>query len=172
MSALTRQASMTRGVVFIHSTPAALCPHIGWALESVLGGRVRLDWTPQPLMPGAQRAEFTWAGEVGAGARLASALRGWEHVRYEVTEDASPVSDGSRWMYTPELGLHHVWTSVSGDVVINEDRLRTALRAAAGDPAMFAAEMDHLLGTDWDEELEAFRYAGEDSPVRWMHKVG
>ncbi|MGK3945529.1 DUF3145 family protein, partial [Streptomyces caeruleatus] len=26
----------TRGVVFIHSTPTALCPHITWALESAL----------------------------------------------------------------------------------------------------------------------------------------
>ena len=38
----------TRGVVYIHSAPASLCPHIGWALESVLGRRMSLDWTPQP----------------------------------------------------------------------------------------------------------------------------
>ena len=34
---------MTRGVVFVHSTPAALCPHIEWALESVLGADVNLE---------------------------------------------------------------------------------------------------------------------------------
>ena len=27
----------TRGVVYVHSTPKALCPHIVWAVEGVLG---------------------------------------------------------------------------------------------------------------------------------------
>ena len=29
-----------------------------------------------------------------------------------------------------------------------------------------------LLGEPWDAELEVFRYAGEDAPVRWLHRVG
>src|SRR5688500_20362503 len=48
----------TRGVVFIHSTPKALCPHITWALESVLGQRLSLDWTPQPAGAALVRAEL------------------------------------------------------------------------------------------------------------------
>ena len=83
--------SSTRGVVFIHSTPAALCPHISWALESVLGQRVSLEWTAQPLGRKLVRAEFSWLGPAGTGARLASALRGWDDVRYEVTEEPSTV---------------------------------------------------------------------------------
>ena len=67
---------MTRGVVFVHSTPAALCPHIEWALESVLGADVNLEWTQQPVAPGLVRSEFSWSGEPGSGAKLASALRG------------------------------------------------------------------------------------------------
>ncbi len=43
---------MTRGVVFIHSTPKALGPHITWALEAALDGRVTIDWTPQPAGAG------------------------------------------------------------------------------------------------------------------------
>ena len=31
----------TRGVVYVHSTPKALCPHIQWAVEGVLGAPVR-----------------------------------------------------------------------------------------------------------------------------------
>ena len=35
----------TRGVLFVHSAPRALCPHIEWAGAEVLGSRIHLDWT-------------------------------------------------------------------------------------------------------------------------------
>ena len=162
---------VTRGVVFIHSTPTALCPHIAWALESVLGQSVALEWTAQPVSARMVRTELSWMGEPGFGARLASTLRGWEHVRYEVTEEPSPGCDGSRWAHTPALGIHHTWTSASGDTVIQEDRLRSALIECAGDPDLFRAEMAELLGTAWDKELEPFRYAGDGATVRWLHRV-
>jgi hypothetical protein len=163
---------MTRGVVFIHSTPTALCPHITWALESVLDQRVRLEWTPQPAGAGLVRAECSWAGEAGTGAKIASALRGWDNLRYEVTEEPSPGCDGSRWSHTPSLGIHHTWTSAAGDAVVNEDRVREVVRLAQGDPGAMAEMLEELLGVDWDNELEAFRYAGDGAPVRWLHKVG
>jgi hypothetical protein len=163
---------MTRGVVFIHSTPAALCPHITWALESLLGTRVHLDWTTQPAGANLMRTELSWAGEQGTGAKIASALRGWENLRYEVTEDPSPGADGSRWSHTPRLGIHHTWISASGDAVVNEDRLREVLILAQGSPEAVAEMLEELLGTDWDDELEPFRYAGDGAPVRWLHKVG
>src|SRR5690242_195644 len=68
---------MTRGVVFVHSTPAALCPHITWALESVLETRLSIEWTRQPAGASLVRAEFPWSGVQGTGAKLASTLRGW-----------------------------------------------------------------------------------------------
>ncbi|XVX21709.1 DUF3145 domain-containing protein [Actinomycetota bacterium] len=162
----------TRGVVFIHSTPSSLCPHITWALESILGARVHLDWTRQPIAPGLMRAELSWTGEPGTGARLASALRGWDKLRYEITEEPSPGCDGSRWSHTPELGIHHTWTSASGDAVINEDRLREVVTLAQGSPEAMQEMIEELLGVDWDAELEPFRYAGDGAPVRWLHKVG
>ena len=33
----------TRGVLFVHSTPAALCPHVEWAAGSVLDTRTTLE---------------------------------------------------------------------------------------------------------------------------------
>lgn len=164
--------TLTRGVVFIHGAPVALCPHITWAVEAVLGHRVKIAWTRQPAAPRMVRAELPWSGPVGAGAELASSLRGWDHLRYEITEDASAVSDGSRWSYTPRLGIHHTWTSVSGDAVINEDRLRDVMARTRGDAKALQEEIDLLLGVPWDEELEVFRYAGDGAPVRWLHKVG
>lgn len=162
---------LTRGVVFIHSTPTALCPHITWALESVLSQRVALEWARQPLSSTFMRAELSWVGESGTGAKIASSLRGWDNLRYEVTEEPSLGNDGSRWSHTPSLGIHHTWTSASGDAVVNEDRLRSAISVSKGDPAILGRELDLLLGLAWDDELEPFRYAGDGSTVRWLHQV-
>ncbi|MDQ1555653.1 MAG: hypothetical protein QOI02_655, partial [Actinomycetota bacterium] len=81
-------ASTARGVLYVHSAPRALCPHIEWAAGRALDRAVNFSWNEQPVLKGSQRAEFYWEGAPGTGAKLASALRGWEHLRYEVTEDA------------------------------------------------------------------------------------
>lgn len=162
--------AITRGVLFVHSAPRALCPHIEWAASNVLGVRVSLDWTVQPASPGTYRAEYSWQGVQGTGARLTSALRGWAHVRYEVTEDASHGADGARWSHTPELGIFHAMTDVHGNAVVPEDRIRAALEHT--DPARMREELELALGQAWDDELEPFRYAGAGAPVRWLHRVG
>ncbi len=131
-----------------------------------------VDWTGQPAAPGLVRTELSWSGESGTGARIASALRGWDNLRYEVTEEPTAGCDGSRWSHTPRLGIHHTWTSANGDAVINEDRLREVLMLAQGSPEAMHEMIEELLGTDWDDELEPFRYAGDGAPVRWLHKVG
>ena len=163
--------AITRGVLFVHSAPRALCPHLEWAAGNVLGGDVSLDWAPQPAARGLYRAEYPWQGTQGTGARLASALRGWDHLRYEVTEDASHGADGARWSHTPELGLFHAMTDVHGNVVVPEDRVRSALESHH-EPYALRAAMDLVLGSAWDDELEPFRYAGAGAPVRWLHRVG
>ncbi len=164
--------TVTRGVVFVHATPMPLCPHLTWALEAVLGRRVAVDWTPQPVAPRTVRAELSWTGPVGTGAQLASALRGWDGLRYEVTEEPTAVSDGSRWSYTPSLGIHHTLISTSGDALVQEDRLREAVARTRGDALALQDEIDLLLGAAWDDELEPFRHAGDGAPVRWLHRVG
>ena len=162
----------TRGVVYVHSAPPALCPHVEWAVGGVLDVRVTLDWTPQAAAPGSVRAELSWQSAPGTGSRLASALRDWAQLRFEVTEEPSSGAEGERWSATPSLGLFHATTGVHGDIVVREDRLRAALARAAADPATdVAQEMHALLGKSWDDELEAFRYAGDGAPVRWLHQV-
>ena len=162
----------TRGVVYIHATPTALCPHIEWAVGGVLGGRVTFEWTGQPAAPGTVRAELSWQGEPGAAASIASALRDWRLIRFEVTEEPSAGAEGERWSSTPTLGLFHATTGVHGDILVREDRLRAALARAGSDPATdVLAEMQALLGKSWDDELETFRYAGDGAPVRWLHQV-
>ncbi len=162
---------MARGVLYVHSAPAALCPHIEWALGSVLDKRIDMEWTAQPAAPSMLRAELPWTGAQGSGSRLASAIRGWA-LRFEVTEEQSAGADGGRWSYTPELGIFHATTDVHGNIMISEDRIRYAYEAGAGDPAAVYHELSLALGESWDEELEPFRHAAEGAPVRWLHQVG
>jgi len=162
---------MTRGVFYVHSAPSALCPHVEWAIGGVLGVAVNLTWSPQPAASGAYRTELSWQGAAGAAATIASALRGWNHLRFEITEEPTPGSEGSRYSYTPELGIFHAVIGLHGDIMIPEERLKTAVvRAALGETTL-ELEIDKLLGRRWDDELETFRYAGDGAPVRWLHQV-
>jgi Protein of unknown function (DUF3145) len=161
----------TRGVVYVHSTPLAVCAHVEWAIARVLAAPVSLHWTVQPAEPAARRAECSWAGREGTGAELAAALRQWPMVRFEVTEEPSPGVDGQRFMFVPGRGLFSATMSANGDVLIGEDRLR-ALMAAARGPEGLAHALDKALGTAWDAELEPYRYAGDGAPVTWLTQVG
>lgn len=163
--------SAARGVLYVHSAPSALCPHVEWAVGGVLGLAPAIGWTPQPAQAGTYRTEYSWTGEPGTAAALTSALRGWNHLRFEVTEDSTSDTEGARFSATPTLGVFHAVTGLHGDVMIPEDRIRAALvKAALGDTTL-ELELDKLLGKPWDDELETFRHAGDGVAVRWLHQV-
>jgi hypothetical protein len=155
-----------RGVLFVHSCPPAVRPHVEWAVAGVLGVPVRLDWHDQPVAPGCHRTQMGWRGPAGTAGRLAGALRGWPLIRAEVTVEPS-----ERYSMTPDLGVFHTAMSANGDVMIHEDRLRAALTAATDLPSLRQAT-ERMLGTRWDDELEPFRYAGDGTPVRWLSAAG
>ena len=161
----------TRGVVYVHSTPLAVCPHVEWAIARVLAAPVTLQWSTQPVEPSARRAECTWSGRPGTGGELAAALRQWPMIRYEVTEEPSPGVDGQRFMHVPNRGLFTAAMSANGDLMIGEDRLRSLMASARG-PEGLAHALDRALGTAWDAELEPYRYAGDGAPVTWLTQAG
>lgn len=163
--------TMTGGLLFVHSTPSALCPHIEWAAGGILGAPPQLAWLPQPVQPGSYRTEFAWSGPAGTGARLASAFLHWDRLRFEVTEDAPAGGEGSRWSYTPSLGVFHATTGVHGDILVPEERIRAAIAADADGSKPIRLALDELLGAAWDDELDIFRQA-DDGAVRWMHRAG
>lgn len=169
MAAVSRPKA--RGMLFIHSAPAALCPHLEWAAGSVLTDTVDFAWTDQPAEPRTRRTEVSWSGEAGNGAALASKLASFDRVRFEVTEDATPGSDGQRFCFTPSLGAFSATVGVHGDILISEDRIKQAIvsEAVGGEPIHQA--LASLMGTPWDDELDTFRYASEDAPIRWLHQV-
>jgi hypothetical protein len=180
-----------RGVLYVHSAPSALCPHIEWAVAGVLGVPVSLPWVDQPAAPGMLRAEADWEGRSGTAGEITSALAGWNRLRFEITEEASSGCDGMRFSYTPDLGIFSAVVMANGDIVVPESRLRAAMTVAsaasspvvrlAGGGAMsdrtdrastLEEELSRLLGEPWDDELEPFRCAGDGAPVRWLHATG
>src|SRR5689334_10590133 len=78
MSAIDVSTAMTRGVVYIHAAPSALCSHVEWALVGVLDVSLDFDWVAQPAEPGTYRTELSWQAPIGTAAAIASSLRGWD----------------------------------------------------------------------------------------------
>jgi len=164
--------STTRGVLYVHSAPSALCPHIEWAVGGVFGAPARMDWIAQPVERACYRTEYSWAGPTGTAARLASALKGWQKIRFEATEDAASGTEAERYSYTPTLGVFHAITGIHGDIMIPEDRIRHAMTLSSRGGRTLKDCLEELLGKPWDDELEPFRHAGDGAPVRWLHRVG
>jgi hypothetical protein len=158
-------------MIYVHSSPSAVCPHVEWAVAGVLQVRANLQWTAQAAAPGQLRAECEWSAEPGTAAVLVGALRAWPMLRFEVTEDPSTGVDGERFCFVPGLGLWRSRTSANGDIVVGEDQLRALVVTARGAES-FAHQLDQLLGTAWDDALEPFRRAADGAPVSWLHRVG
>jgi hypothetical protein len=164
-------ASTTRGVVFVHSTPRALTAHIEWAIGGLLGTPVNLDWIEQPVAPGTVRSEMSWVGAPDLSAKMASTLRSFPNLRFEITEEPSVGFDGQRFVSTPSLGIWRSPMGVFGESFISDEKLRNAIMAAASQNKSLVDAVDEVMGGPWDRELEPFRYAGDGVPVRWLHQV-
>jgi hypothetical protein len=143
---------------------------VEWAVSGILGAQVRLNWSAQFAAPGMLRTELCWRARPGTAGRIAAALRGWSPLRLEVTEEPSDGNDGERYALTPDLGLFRATMSANGDVLIQEDRLRTLL-ASCRELESLRQGMHRLLGTAWDDELERYRQAADGGPVRRLTQV-
>ena len=160
--------SDAHGVIQVHSCPPALAQHVAWTLSSALGEPVRPVWAEQTAEPGMVRCELDWTGAPGTAARLASAMLGWEDLRFEITEDTATGRDGVRYAHTPSLGIFYTLIDAAGNAMINEDRVRYAMGIADGDIDELHRELRLALGTAWDDELETYREArfAEVVPLR------
>jgi len=165
-------SSPTRGVVFIHSCPRALCAHLEWALGDILGVTVSLEWVVQPVAPSTVRTELSWVGAQGLSATIVSVLRGFPNLRFEVTEEPVAGLDGQRVVSTPSLGLWRSPMGAFGEGYVSEEKLRATVSNAVANGDSLTDALDLVLGGPWDRELEPFRYAGTGVPVRWLHQVG
>jgi hypothetical protein len=114
---------------------------------------------------------MSWVGEADLSAKIASALRIFPNVRFEVTEEPSAGFDGQRIVSTPSLGVWRSSMGVFGETFVSDDKLRTAITNAATAGHSLVEAVDEVMGGPWDRELEPFRFAGEGAPVRWLHQV-
>ena len=141
------------GLVVIHSAPSALRQHIEWGLNSLLGTPQNLFWRDQPLAPGTVRTTLEFRAPSGTAAKIATALKNWHYLRFEVSELAD--HGGEIFRCTPELGIHRAETDQVGTILINENILRKALTSF--DEIEIRKEIELALGVEWDNALEPFR---------------
>jgi hypothetical protein len=161
-------AIRTQGMVHIHSAPAALMPHVEWALGRLLGGPVGLQWTPQPLKPTQFRTETAWQSDPSFGAVLSSELLGWGSICFEIVQDEADGQPGWRWAYTPSLGLFQSQIDAFGNVLVSEHRLMAIAENPSSTASDLTAQLRLAVGSPWDAELEKLRSASEDRSVIWL----
>jgi len=92
----------TRGVIYVHSSPTAVCPHVEWAIFRRARSQITLalDAPAGGTRDAARRVRLAWAG--GGSGAIAGALRAWPVVRFEVTEEPSEGVDGQRFCHSPK----------------------------------------------------------------------
>ena len=141
------------GLVVIHSAPTALRQHIEWGLNSLLGAPQNIFWRDQPLAPGSVRTTLEFRAPSGTAAKIATALKNWHYLRFEVSELG--VHGGEIFRCTPELGIHRASVDSVGTILISEDVIRKALTHF--DEQEVRKNLGLALGSEWDEALEPFR---------------
>ena len=149
------------GYLYIHSAPRVMVKNIEWSLEEALGKPCNLKWSLQPLNPGGLRCELTWSGPFGTGSRLASALRGWHYLIFELHEVATQGGEGVMYMHTPELGLFHSAVGPHGDLLINENQIKRVVEENSNSVSVIK-EIENLVGKSWDVAIEPFRIGREN----------
>lgn len=154
------------GLVVIHSAPSALRQHIEWGLNSLLGAPQNIFWRDQPLSPGTVRTSLEFRAPIGTAAKIATALKNWHYLRFEVSELGA--GGGEIFRCTPELGIHRATVDQVGTILVSEDVVRKAL--AHYDDLEIRENLQAALGSHWDHALEPFR--GVDlQEVQRLHAI-
>ena len=149
-------SALLAGDLRIYSAPKALLRHIQWSLNQIFGYPVELNWQAQPLAAGTHATELQWRDLQPVASKIAATLKSWHYLRFEVREFSTVGGEGVLYRATPELGLHQAVTSSTGDVMIHENRIQTALDSNKSYESLKQA-MNQALGIAWDGELECYR---------------
>lgn len=105
-------------------------------------------------MPGTFRTQLEFRGAQGAAAEIASVLRSWHYLNFEVIEGSE--TGGELFRFTPELGIHRAVVDQSGAVLVNENQLAVLL-ASAFDEESIRDGVAAMLGNSWELELDRYR---------------
>ena len=148
---------MSRGLVFIHQAPNALLAHVEWTLSGICGRPVVITWhsLPAPLL--GFRGVSSWDGASESGSVLASAIMNLKQLSFEVIQDSTDQESGYRWSFTPTLGVFSCATDEIGNVLVNENQLRSIVDSCGSNGLKLQAELRKVLGQAFDDELESYR---------------
>lgn len=141
------------GLVVIHTAPTALRQHIEWGLNSLLGAPHNVFWRDQPLALGTVRSSIEFRAPHGTAAKIATTLKNWHYLRFEVSEVGT--HGGEIFRCTPELGIHRATVDSVGTILVSEDIIRKALTRY--DDLEIRENLELALGVQWDDALEPFR---------------
>ena len=105
-------------------------------------------------MPGTFRTQLEFRAAHGAAAEIASALRSWHYLNFEVIEGTE--LGGELFRFTPELGIHRAIVDQTGAVLVNENQL-SAILANSFDEESIREGVSAMVGNPWESELDRFR---------------
>ena len=83
------------------------------------------------------------------------------YLKFEIHETAANGSDGSLFMYTPELGIFYANVGPHGDVMINENQIQSIIRENISEVDVIE-KLERTIGKPWDDYLEPFRRATKE----------
>lgn len=116
-------------------------------------------------MPGTFQTQVEFRDRQGAAAKLASSLRSWHYLNFEVIENGD--NGGELFRFTPELGIHRCVVDLEGSVLLTENQVQQIL-ATSFDEDAIRQNLGQTMGQPWDLQLDRFRGASahETSKLR------
>ena len=105
-------------------------------------------------MPGTFRTQLEFRSAQGAAAEIASALRSWHYLNFEVIEGTE--LGGELFRFTPELGIHRAVVDQTGAVLVNENQL-SAILSHSFDEEAVREGIAAIVGNSWECALDRFR---------------
>jgi hypothetical protein len=99
------------------------------------------------------RTIIEYRAPLGTAAKIATSLKNWHYLRFEVQEFCSEGAELFR--FTPELGMHRAFTDGTGSILICENVIRKSL--ATFDDLEIRENLEAALGSAWELALEPMR---------------
>lgn len=145
---------IVNGTLVIYSAPSALRTHIEWAIASVLGAGIEINWRPQINFVGTYRSEISWRDLAGSGAKLSSALASWYYLRFEIFEVSA--DSGELFRFIPGLGIQRNQTDSVGNILVTDTQINHVLTNSFEEDELRSA-FNKILGKPWEDVLEPLR---------------
>jgi hypothetical protein len=146
---------MSEGLVLIHCAPSSLLTHLEWTISGISGNPTKLSWMADESKPTMFRSSTSLKCSSEEAATLASAFMNLKQLCFEVVHQHA--HGGTRWSFTPALGIYSCATDEAGNLVVNENQIRNSMEKAGSNTLKLQAELRRLLGQAWDDELESYR---------------